>query len=489
MMRASLQILAALIGCSLLAASPQIAETPVEAAHRHQRVAQHRTGVGIICHRGASEFAHENTLEAYRATLELGGDGNEIDIRTTKDGVLVCLHDDTIEAHLKGFGDVADYTWDELQRLSFRNPGQFGPACRIPTLVEVFELHRQIAGLLHLDIKRPSLDVPVAALLDRMDMWDHVAHCNTANGDAVLHNPKYQGRSYKGQLYEDHAEVDEAAIKEMLKKRGDDVIVDDPRGVAVALGRPIGKVSAEPVAAPQIVRDSEQKKLPAIGELLTTLKDAGDWDKVAATKQDEATSAARIIARARAADLLLERNAIGDDVFAVLEDRVQHRSLHKDWQFHGLDGAMALRSLILLHAPRAVELARQSLWRDDPALAPVVDPRFGLPRAWTDFRIKQVVFAALEHCPGAATEQLCHDYLALSEDDAKKLGPPLFDSAARTLLAISPRTETAIELMHHNLRIVRGRCILDCLALAREPWAREALRQAAPHALAYGGAE
>src|SRR5262245_31182462 len=69
-------------------------ETTAEAERRHERVAERRKGVAVICHRGASEHAHENTLEAYRATFEVGGDGNEFDIRATKDGLLVCFHDD-----------------------------------------------------------------------------------------------------------------------------------------------------------------------------------------------------------------------------------------------------------------------------------------------------------------------------------------------------------------------------------------------------------
>src|SRR5438093_3791299 len=101
-------------------------------ADRHARVAQRRAGICIICHRGAHEFAHENTLEAYRATFELGGDGNEIDIRQTKDGVLVLFHDDMLDVNLRAFGDIADYTYDQLQRFEFRESGPFGAACRIP---------------------------------------------------------------------------------------------------------------------------------------------------------------------------------------------------------------------------------------------------------------------------------------------------------------------------------------------------------------------
>src|SRR5262245_45058289 len=83
-----------ILAAPLNAADP--VETPAEAKQRHERVAERRKGTDIICHRGASEFAHENTLEAFRATFELGGDGNEIDIRATKDGVLVCFHDDML---------------------------------------------------------------------------------------------------------------------------------------------------------------------------------------------------------------------------------------------------------------------------------------------------------------------------------------------------------------------------------------------------------
>jgi len=52
-------------------------------------------------------------------------------------------------------------------------------------------------------------------------------------------------------------------------------------------------------------------------------------------------------------------------------------------------------------------------------------------------------------------------------------------------LAVSPTTDTALELMKHRLQEVRGRAILDCLQHANEPWAQAALEEGAPHALAY----
>src|SRR6186713_867945 len=114
-----------LSGFSAHAAEPVVpAETSDEARKRHDRVAERRKGPGVICHRGASEHAQENTLEAYRATFLLGGDGNEIDIRATSDGVLVVFHDDMLDRHLEAYGDVGDYTWAELQKFRFRDPGK-----------------------------------------------------------------------------------------------------------------------------------------------------------------------------------------------------------------------------------------------------------------------------------------------------------------------------------------------------------------------------
>lgn len=458
------------------------AETAAEAKARHERVAERRKGTAVICHRGASEHAHENTLEAYRATFELGGDGNEIDIRATKDGVLVCFHDDMLDRLTDGYGDASEYTWEELQRFRFREPGRFGDQCRIPTLVEVFDLHRKHAGLTHLDIKRPGLDKAIAELLTRMDMWDHVSYANADTGGVILRDERFKPRRYKGGLYLDRGEVFPDAIAAMLKKSGDDVIVDDPRGAAVELGRKLGKLSKEPVS-PKKVPQRPIAELPPEADLIATLRKADDWNRVAGTDKEKIASGERI--RARAAELLLTGKASSKEAFEALEGRVRRRSLHTEWMYHGFDGAMALRSLILLRAPNAVETARFALWRDDPGLEPVMNPKFKNPRSWTDFRVKMLVFPALEKCPGAATEKLCRDYLALSDEDARKLGPAQFEPAGKALLAVSPKTETALELMKHRLQVVRGRAILDCLARAKEPWAKAALEKAAPHALAY----
>ena len=252
----------------------------------------------------------------------------------------------------------------------------------------------------------------------------------------------------------------------------------------IALGRTLGAVSREPVARAG-ARPISNKPLPTTTQLIAILRDAEDWNRVALSDDEKSRSGERIRARARAAEQLLATRTNSAEMLVALEDRVRNRSLHKDWMFHGFDGATALRTLILLRAPNAAELARFTLWREDPELEPVVNPQWKNPRSWTDFRLKMLVFPALEKLPGAATEKLCRDYLALSDEAARQIGPTQFEPAAKTLLTVSPTTATALELMQHRLPEVRGRAILDCVRHMEASWARAALEQAAPHALRY----
>src|SRR5256886_15512621 len=99
---------------------------------------------------------------------------------------------------LEAYGDVSEYTWAELQRFRFRNPGRFGAQCRIPTLVEVFDLHRKYGGLMYLDIKRPGLDGGLAELLTRVGVWGHVAYCNPGAGGGGPRGPPPPPRPLQG---------------------------------------------------------------------------------------------------------------------------------------------------------------------------------------------------------------------------------------------------------------------------------------------------
>ncbi|MDP8962167.1 MAG: glycerophosphodiester phosphodiesterase, partial [Actinomycetota bacterium] len=71
----------------------------------------------VVAHRGASEDAPEHTTHAYDAALAQGADSIEVDLRLTRDGVLVCWHDETLERIAGMSAAVGDLTLDELRGL------------------------------------------------------------------------------------------------------------------------------------------------------------------------------------------------------------------------------------------------------------------------------------------------------------------------------------------------------------------------------------
>jgi glycerophosphoryl diester phosphodiesterase len=92
----------------------------------------------IIGHRGASQQAPENTLASFRLAFEQGADGIEADFRLTRDGEIVCLHDDGT-LRTAGVDLVAgEATFAQLRRLDVgAGKGAAWAGERIPTLKEV----------------------------------------------------------------------------------------------------------------------------------------------------------------------------------------------------------------------------------------------------------------------------------------------------------------------------------------------------------------
>lgn len=70
----------------------------------------------VIAHRGNSAFVPENTLESFQQAVELGADALELDVRLSRDGKAVVIHDATLERTTNGAGAISAYTLDELQR-------------------------------------------------------------------------------------------------------------------------------------------------------------------------------------------------------------------------------------------------------------------------------------------------------------------------------------------------------------------------------------
>jgi glycerophosphoryl diester phosphodiesterase len=73
----------------------------------------------VIAHRGASGDVAEHTLPAYLAAIDTGADGLECDVRLTRDGHLVCVHDRTVNRTSNGTGIVSELDLEGLQALDF----------------------------------------------------------------------------------------------------------------------------------------------------------------------------------------------------------------------------------------------------------------------------------------------------------------------------------------------------------------------------------
>ena len=93
-----------------------------------------------IGHRGASGYAPEHTIPAYDLALEQGADYIEIDLQMTEDGVLVAVHDDTLDRTTNCTGPVIEKTLEQIKMCEVSNT--FGPeydGLEIPTLEEIFQ--------------------------------------------------------------------------------------------------------------------------------------------------------------------------------------------------------------------------------------------------------------------------------------------------------------------------------------------------------------
>lgn len=94
----------------------------------------------ILAHRGASAYAPENTIAAFRLAHELGADGIELDVQLTRDKIPVVIHDDTVERTTNGKGRVCDLTIAEISSLdagTWKTNDYAGEP--IPTLAQVLD--------------------------------------------------------------------------------------------------------------------------------------------------------------------------------------------------------------------------------------------------------------------------------------------------------------------------------------------------------------
>ncbi len=110
----------------------------------------------VIAHRGDHTEAPENTLAAYRNGIKNGVDYVEIDLRTTRDSVLVIMHDATVDRMTNGHGKVSELTYEQLRRLRVVDKRDSTVSCQVPSFEEVLQTCRDKVYI-YLDFKDASV--------------------------------------------------------------------------------------------------------------------------------------------------------------------------------------------------------------------------------------------------------------------------------------------------------------------------------------------
>ena len=123
-------------------------------------------------HRGASEYAPENTLSSFYLGLVQGANGIETDVQRTKDGVLVLFHDDTVDRVSDGQGRVCDFTLDELRSLKIYGNNTCGFYDRILTLEEFLEKFSAYDIAFAIELKGEGVEDETLEMIKRFGVFE-----------------------------------------------------------------------------------------------------------------------------------------------------------------------------------------------------------------------------------------------------------------------------------------------------------------------------
>ena len=142
-----------------------------------------RDGILVMAHRGGRRLWPENTLYAFEHAVELGVDVLEMDIHSTKDGVLVVIHDHTVDRTTDGAGAVQGFALAELEELDAghnwtADEGQSfpfrGQGLAVPTLDEVFVAFPDVPMNIEIKQVQPSITAPLCQMIRERGMTERV---------------------------------------------------------------------------------------------------------------------------------------------------------------------------------------------------------------------------------------------------------------------------------------------------------------------------
>ncbi|GJM43027.1 MAG: glycerophosphoryl diester phosphodiesterase [Ardenticatenaceae bacterium] len=160
----------------------------VALAWRAQPVPEHpfytqQDGVMVIAHQGGEWLRPSNTLVAFDHAVELGVDVLEMDIHQTKDGVIILMHDDTVDRTTDGSGAINEMSYAEIRAL---DAGHYwtdddgatypyrGLGIQVPTLEEIFQNYPEMRMNIEIKQETPSMVRPFCTLIHDYNMEEKI---------------------------------------------------------------------------------------------------------------------------------------------------------------------------------------------------------------------------------------------------------------------------------------------------------------------------
>nr|WP_295929661.1 glycerophosphodiester phosphodiesterase family protein [uncultured Dyadobacter sp.] len=156
----------------------------IDVSAQHSALPHSKNKTVVIAHRGNHVHAPENTLASTRDAIACGADYVEVDLRTSKDGHLVAMHDATVNRTTNGTGKVADMTWAELMDLQVFNRNK--KTHRIPEFGEILALCKGKINI-YLDFK----DADIA------ETWKQITAAGMEHQIVVYLNKEEQYKKWK----------------------------------------------------------------------------------------------------------------------------------------------------------------------------------------------------------------------------------------------------------------------------------------------------
>lgn len=117
---------------------------------REKLMSRDLTSVIVVAHRGDWRNFPENSLEAIDNAIKMGVDIVELDVKKTKDGELILMHDRTLDRTTTGKGLVSENTLSDIRKLNLRNGCNIRTIHKVPTLEEAL-LHAKGKIMINLD--------------------------------------------------------------------------------------------------------------------------------------------------------------------------------------------------------------------------------------------------------------------------------------------------------------------------------------------------